>query len=620
MCRMMLNEKLNGVELYFDGKPSTEVLTDLKANGYRWNGKKVCWYAKQNNKTLEIAKTYSNSDMKINKTQIKNNKKEILDIFKITQSKLYKNDNIGRYDLKAIAKETRTVLRRLFKIVKFSVRVSNNSIYCHVVSSPFAEDSEILKAICGYATNYIQQYNECICYDPYGDYGSSYNFYDGRFTASYDYIQTEESEESKVIEELFLIKLHEAEEIEKIKKEEEYKKLEKQKEIEHQEYLKRVEREKQQETEIVNHVEVKEIKEHDSYYITNCQFANLNKNNTLDEYKEEVNKGDYTYEKVKIERELHFTDEKILSYFENMFLHDFDFLEGTGGSEIDDNSINSMEDYHNMSISEQEQVKWNLLGVAVYLNGVLQFVIDTQGYSYARYVGLVDGVEVVKNLDTKKKLTDEQIEEYTTQALFIENLSNEVIKENNISNTWNNSDWNIYKKAIKEKLSCYMIKPCNEYIRLIKEDLLPLKQAMYKLLIEVDKLEDQFKNANLQENEKITVIKISEWGFGLSQQKGIFKDYKAESYAQYKDNVNLIFRPFNKRSDYKMPLYNKVLIYKGWFDIDKSVLYDIKTDGVMTSFKSKYSMCDDRQLEDVLNHLKNQGIEPVINTYKPIFD
>ncbi|WP_195966713.1 LPD29 domain-containing protein [Clostridium sp. 1001283B150210_160208_E6] len=620
MCKMMLNEKLNGVELYFDGKPSTEVLTDLKANGYRWNGKKICWYAKQNNKTLEIAKTYSNSDIKINSKQIKNNKKEILDIFKLTQSMVSKNDNIGRYDLKAIAKETRTVLRRLFKMVKFSVRINNQSIYCHVVSSPFAEGSEILKSICEYATNYIQQYNECICYDPYGDYGSSYNFYDGRFTVSYDYIQTEESEESKVIEELFLIKLHEAEEIEKIKKEEEYKKLEKQKEIEHQEYLKRVEREKQQETEIVNHVEVKEIKEHDSYYITNCQFANLNKNNTLDEYKEEVNKGDYTYEKVKIERELHFTDEKILSYFENMFLHDFDFLEGTGGSEIDDNSINSMEDYHNMSISEQEQVKWNLLGVAVYLNGVLQFVIDTQGYSYARYVGLVDGVEVGKNLDTKKKLTDEQIEEYTTQAIFIENLSNEVIEENNITNTWNNNDWNIYKKAIKEKLSYYMIKPHKEYIRFISEKNLQLKQAMYKLISECDSIQEQFINANIQPLEKITIFKISEWGLGLSQQKGIYKGYECKDYAQYKDNVNLIFRPFNKRSDCKIALYDKVLICKGWIDINDSVLYDVEKSGNMITKKSKYSMCDNRQLEEVLNILEKNNIKPIINTYKPIFD
>lgn len=620
MCRMMLNEKLNGVELYFDGKPSAEVLTDLKTNGYRWNGKKICWYAKQNNKTLEIAKTYSNSDIKINSKQIKNNKKEILDIFKLTQSIASKNDNIGRYDLKAIAKETRTVLRRLFKMVKFSVRVSNNSIYCHVVSSPFAENSEILKSICEYATNYIQQYNECICYDPYGDYGSSYNFYDGRFSASYNYVQLEETEESKLMEELFMIKLHEAEEIKKIKEEEQYQEYLKEEEIKKAEYEKRVAEEKKQKELINSHVEVKNLENKEQYFIVGSQFANINKNSTLDKYKEYVSEDSYYLQDVKIERELHFTDEKVLSYFENMLLHDFNFLDNTGGSCTDDNSFNTMKDYYNMTKEEQEKIKWYSLGVAVYLNGVLQFVIDTQGYSYARYVGLVDSVEIVKNLDTKKKLTDEQIEEYTIQASFIENLSNEAIKENNISNTWNNSDWNIYKKAIKKKMSQYNIIPKVEHIRLINEDLISLKTAMYKLLKECNSLESQFEHADIQENEKITIINISSWGMGLNVQKGVFKGYKAELYAQYNNNVDIIFRPFNKRSNYKMHLYDKVLIYKGWFDINKSVLYDIETTGNITSYKSKYSLCDDKQLEDVLNYLKDKEIRPIINTYKPLFD
>lgn len=620
MCKMMLNEQLNGVELYFSGKPKREILNDLKAHGYRWNGKKFCWYAKQSKETLEVGNYYSNSDIKADIKQVINNKKSTLDIFALTQNLIAKNENVGKYDLKEIAKETRKVIKSTFPMFKFSVRINSSSIYCHVVSSPFAEDSEIVKTVCKYCTDYIQQYNECTCYDPYGDYGSSYNFYDGRFTTSYNYVQTEESEESKAIEELFMIKLHEAEEIEKIKQEEEYKKIEEQRGIEHQEYLKRVEREKQQKAEIVNHIEVKEIKENDTYFITNCQFANLNKNNTLEEYIEEVEKGNYTFEKVRVQRELHFTDEKILYYFENMLLHDFDFLEGTGGSEIDDNSINSMEDYYNMSIREQEQVKWNLLGVAVYLNGKLQFVIDTQGYSYARYIGLIEGVEVVKSLNIKKKLTDEQIEEYTTQAIFIENLSNEVIEENNITNTWNNNDWNIYKKAIKKKLSYYMIKPHKEYIRFISEKNLQLKQAMYKLISECDSIQEQFINANIKPLEKITIFKISEWGFGLSQQKGIYKGYECKDYAQYKDNVNLIFRPFNKRSDCKIALYDKVLICKGWIDINDSVLYDVEKSGNMITKKSKYSMCDNRQLEEVLNILEKNNIKPIINTYKPIFD
>ena len=31
MCKVLLNEKLNGVELYFEGKPAGTVLADLKA-------------------------------------------------------------------------------------------------------------------------------------------------------------------------------------------------------------------------------------------------------------------------------------------------------------------------------------------------------------------------------------------------------------------------------------------------------------------------------------------------------------------------------------------------------------------------------------------------------------
>lgn len=38
------NEEKNGIELYFEGIPSEEERTELKANGYRWNRAKKCWY------------------------------------------------------------------------------------------------------------------------------------------------------------------------------------------------------------------------------------------------------------------------------------------------------------------------------------------------------------------------------------------------------------------------------------------------------------------------------------------------------------------------------------------------------------------------------------------------
>ena len=55
MCKVLLNEKLNGVELYFEKKPAQEVIDTLKKNKFRWNRSKACWYAKQNENTLALA-------------------------------------------------------------------------------------------------------------------------------------------------------------------------------------------------------------------------------------------------------------------------------------------------------------------------------------------------------------------------------------------------------------------------------------------------------------------------------------------------------------------------------------------------------------------------------------
>ena len=55
--KMVLNEELNGVELYFPGKPDQKVINTLKENRFRWSNNKKCWYAKQNSNTLTFAQT-----------------------------------------------------------------------------------------------------------------------------------------------------------------------------------------------------------------------------------------------------------------------------------------------------------------------------------------------------------------------------------------------------------------------------------------------------------------------------------------------------------------------------------------------------------------------------------
>lgn len=176
--------------------------------------------------------------------------------------------------------------------------------------------------------------------------------------------------------------------------------------------------------------DVVEVKEQDQYFIKSVKFANLNKRNTIKEYEKEIVKGDYLFQDVKITRELYFNNIEELESFNNSLMLDFDFINGTGGSCTDDERINDIKDYWNMSDEERDTVEWYLKGIAVYFNNELQYIIDAQGYSYARYVGLV--CEYTKN---EKKVIEEVEEEKIEMEMnfddILESFENVEIKNEN---------------------------------------------------------------------------------------------------------------------------------------------------------------------------------------------
>lgn len=61
--RVILNEEKNGVELYFNDKPSEEVRSNLKFNGFKWSRFNECWFAKQNNKTIAFANSLADTNI-----------------------------------------------------------------------------------------------------------------------------------------------------------------------------------------------------------------------------------------------------------------------------------------------------------------------------------------------------------------------------------------------------------------------------------------------------------------------------------------------------------------------------------------------------------------------------
>lgn len=55
IAKKELNQELNGVELYFIVYPLKGTRETLKHEGFKWNHKKSCWYAKQSPTTLSTA-------------------------------------------------------------------------------------------------------------------------------------------------------------------------------------------------------------------------------------------------------------------------------------------------------------------------------------------------------------------------------------------------------------------------------------------------------------------------------------------------------------------------------------------------------------------------------------
>lgn len=607
MCKILLNEKLNGVELYFEGKPAGTVLTDLKANGFRWNGKKVCWYAKQSEETLKVANTYSEGSKEVATALLKKiNKIDLFELTTYTEVEREKN-----YNTKEIAKGIRTHLKARFKFIKFSV-TSKDRISVTIKSAPFEKDSIYLKAIQEYVDKLVESYNFCTCYDPYGDYGSSYNFYFFGCRVDYDYIQVEVTQEIIEAMKQFDIKVAEAEELKRAEEERQYQEYLKEQEQANKEAEKRQKQIKADKEYINNNIEVVDLEEGNQYFVKNAYFANLNKNNTLERYQEEVSKDDYYLNTLKVTREVHFKDLKSYNLYINMLLHDFDFIDGTGGSYTDDLRINSMTDYYNMTSEEQKTIEWLLKGVAVYVNNELMFVVDAQGYCYARYIGLIgENTATTKEYTCKQVVTIEEIEERKIEAEEIKEVYNNVI--NNAFDNWYDTRKAIVTAIRKNPLLTFD----NTVVQQIKDE--KIKNDLYKVLNEVDTVQDQFNESGLNKGEKLTIIRGSMIG-GASISHIILEGFTMEEYAQYKDNVKMIMNVKGKRGLYSTNVHDKdIVIYKGWIDIPTSVLYEDTSNGNFNGMATKYGSYDERAISDIMSYLQEKNILPIINTFKPIF-
>lgn len=611
MLNITLNTEKNGIELRFDTKPNTDIITAIKEAGFRWSGKQRMWYAKQDDNTIALANQISESEGDF---EYKPKTETNIDLWSLTRIEEIE-DNYGKTRItntKEIACNIRKHLRNRFSMCKWSVTSDCNSICVKLLESPFSRDSEALKAIVNYAYTYAQSWN-------YDNSDSMTDYFDVNFygvykndIVNYNYNQRECKPNETEFETDFLAKKSEFDAEQKKQEEERIKKAVEESKIRQAEYEK-AEAERQKKIHrIEKNAEIKTV----DYTVLNCVNTGTSKLNSIADYKTEK---EYTRHICKVSKEAHLNSDDY-ELFSKMLLSDFTFIAGTGGTNTDDNRINGWEDYRQITTEEKESVEFYSVNcVAVYCDNKLKMVIDAQGYGYARYVYLIDdSTKIVDDYRGDTGISDEEYHEYKKLADKLEDASAEIIVKNKWENMWQTKHFADYKKAIEKWITDNNFKFSVGVVRAIEGD--NLKNAMYRILTEPDGMQQQFADANLTGGQRITIIRMGEFG-GINETKAVFKSYENSKYAQYTDTVKLAFRPKDKSKEYYTYLYNNVIIYNGWLDVPENLFWeeDVRTDGSIFMKKSKYASCDSKQYDVILSYFAEHGIKPIINTYKPVF-
>lgn len=628
MLNITLNTEKNGIELRFNSKPSAEILTKIKENGYHWSNKKKIWYAKQKENTITIANEIAEAIGTFTPAEkSKQEKVKSYDLWALTRTENIENhfEKYHIYDNKEITARIRKHLKERFPMCKWSVTKDGyNSIHVYLLSSPFAIDSEAVKAIVHYAYEFAQSFNYDNS-DSMTDYFdvNFYGVYESDIASSYHYEQRESNVAEYNVEQDFLTKKAAFDAEKREREEREFQKrmaqMEVEREVERAETAKR-KAERQRRHEII---ESGAMVQDANYFVLGCDTTNTRKEDTIKGYTDNCG-GEYEIkhhrENCKVARNIYF-DSATYEMFANQLLDDYSFLAGMGGSATDDNRVNCDEDYQRMSKEERETVEWyNNKCVAIYCDNVLKLVINPEGYNYARYVYFVDKESsIVKEYNSNKGISDDESEKNKSLAKSIEEVSTNIVVTNNWYSTWNTEHFNEYKQLMKGWIYANDFKFSVDVVRAIS--IPDLKTAMYRLLTEVDGIQEQFSRAGLIENQKITIVRINEFG-GMSITRGYFKSYTNTTYAQYDNAVKFVFRPERKRNDYYIHLYRDILIFDGWVEIPENLLWeDVKSNTHGCSIRrTKFLSCDKSQYDVILEYFKNNGIEPLINTYKPIFN
>jgi hypothetical protein len=142
-------------------------------------------------------------------------------------------------------------------------------------------------------------------------------------------------------------------------------------------------------------------------FFYSANFAKLNRNETIEEYERKCESGDYNDNEIQVVEHWTMTNEQYDSYTQRL-LDGFDFIAGKGGNGSHNESmLREVEDWFDYTEAEKQIWRDGAYAIAVAISAPDRdvIVVDTQGYNYARYVGLIPNQKAIKGLLFENTIT-----------------------------------------------------------------------------------------------------------------------------------------------------------------------------------------------------------------------
>lgn len=419
------NANFNSFEITFDGIPSAAVRAAIRNLRYRWNAAKKLWYGFADEETTrEAIDNADKTDAPAKPaTDAKASKPRAASLWERTRTdKLpaYGTDNEIKTAIKELARAKnwgydraaaayfREHLKKQFPEVKFSITSGGagwlDKCSIRIIASPYARvlvkgnpDATSWRDLCDHCENgeqleAIYQYCEKLFNaadaddgDVYADYGAHHVLYGG-VTVSGEYSQTKATDEQNSDAADFSRRAAEQKEKDEAARRTEWEEREKQRKIDAENAAKEAAETEKKIDAIEKHVEIVELAEDAAIMIDGLK-TGIGKESNISEVRESIDERESNKtESARITRKVIFTDAAIFNDFCGLFLCDFSFLAGMGGTATSDERVTN-DNFFKLNREQRESVEFYMNNcVAVYLGDVLQFVIDPEGFDYARYV------------------------------------------------------------------------------------------------------------------------------------------------------------------------------------------------------------------------------------------